>query len=58
VGQNVQQESPQELVSRDGHLTFLVSVRIILPSEGDLITVEADQAVIGDGDAVCVYRAK
>ena len=52
--QDVQQEPPQELVRREGHLALLVAVRVILPSESDLIVLKADQAVVGDGHAVRV----
>ena len=52
--QNVQQESPDELFGRDGHFTFLVAVRIIPPTECDLIPVERNESMIRDGHTMGV----
>ncbi len=53
-GQNMDQEAPQELVRRDRHHLLLAGLGVVLPSEGDLIVLEADEAMVGDGDAVGV----
>ena len=50
----MQQKTSQELFRGQGHLPLLISVRIILPAEGDLVVVESDQAVVGDGHAMGV----
>ena len=48
------QEAPQELGGRERHLSLLVAARVILPAEGDALTVESQQAMIADGDTVSV----
>ena len=50
----MQQEAPQELLRRQGHHSFVIPLRIVLPAEGDLIILEGDQATVGDGDAMSV----
>jgi len=45
----MQQETAQELFGGQGHLPLLISVGIVLPTEGDLIVLESEQAVVGDG---------
>ena len=52
--QNVQQESPDELLGREGHFAFLVAMSIVPPTECDLIAVEGNQSKIGDGHAMGV----
>lgn len=52
--ENVLAEAAQELDAGYGHLPLLVPVRVILPAERDLVTVEGQQAVIADGDAMGV----
>lgn len=54
IGQNMQRESPQELIRRQRHLALLVSMRIIFLAKADLPAVKADQAVVADSDAMCV----
>jgi len=44
----MQQETAQELFGGQGHLPLLISVGIVLPTEGDLIVLESEQAVVGD----------
>ena len=39
---------------RERHLRVLVAVGIVLPAEGDAFSIESQQAMIGDGDAVGV----
>ena len=48
------QEAPQELGGRECHLSLLVAARVILPAEGDALTVESQQAMIADGNTVGV----
>jgi hypothetical protein len=48
----VEQEAAQELVDREGHQTLLVLVGGVSPTKGDLVLLEGDEAVIGDGDAM------
>ena len=54
VRQGVQQEAPDELIGRKRHELGLAVMAIILPAEGDFGIGQADQAGVGDGDAVCV----
>src|SRR5229473_4867524 len=54
VRQGVQQEAPDELIGGKRHELGLAVMAIILPAEGDLGIGQADQAGVGDGDAVCV----
>ncbi len=51
-GEYVEQEPAQELLDGKGHQTLLVAVRGVSPAERDLVTLQSDQAVIGDGHAV------
>ena len=52
--QNVDEESAQELISRDGHDLLLAAVGIVLPAERDALVFESHQAMVGDGDAMSV----
>ena len=54
VRQGVQQEAADELVGVKRHELGLAVMAIILPAEGDLGVGQADQAGVGDGDAVRV----
>ena len=53
-GKNVQKEAPQELCSAQGHLALLATVGVVLPAEGDVLLVEGQQAMIGNGHAMSV----
>ena len=53
-GQDVDEETSQELIGCDGHDLPLAAGCVVLPAEGDAIAFEADQAMVGDGDAVRV----
>ena len=53
-GQHVQKEAAQELGRAQSHHALLVAVGVILPAEGDAFSVEGQQAMIGDGDAMGV----
>ncbi len=56
--QNVDQEAADELVDGERHelLSFATFSAIILPLEGDTVSVAADQSAVGDGNAVGVAR--
>ena len=51
-GEQVQQETAQELIAREGHDFLLIVVGGVTPAEGDLAVGQCDQAMVGDGDAV------
>ena len=53
-GQHMLAESAQELDRGESHDALLVTVRVVFPSEAYAATVEAEQALIADGDAVCI----
>jgi len=48
----VQKETAQELLGRQSHALFLISMSVILPEEGDLVVVKGQEAVIADGDTM------
>jgi hypothetical protein len=50
----VQKETTQELLGRQSHALFLISMSVILPAECDLVVVKGQEAVIADGDAMGV----
>ena len=52
LGQNVDQESAQELICRNGHDLLLAAVRIVFPAKRDSIILERNQSMVGDGDAM------
>jgi hypothetical protein len=52
--QHVDQEPSQELIGRNGHHLLLAAVGVVLPAEGDAILLAGNEAMVGDGDAVCV----
>jgi hypothetical protein len=54
AGQDVKQETAQELLRAERHDFLLISVGIILPAESNLIIRESDEAVVGDGHAMGV----
>jgi hypothetical protein len=47
-------ETAQKLRCFQGHLALLVAMRVVSPAEGDLLSIEGQQAVIADGDAMRV----
>src|SRR5437899_11723212 len=53
-GQHVQKEAAQELGGSQYHLTLLATVGVILPTKSDLLLLEGQQAMIGDGHAMGV----
>jgi len=50
----VQKETAQELLGRQSHALFLISMSVILPEEDDLVVVKGQEAMIADGDAMGV----
>lgn len=48
----MQEETSEELLARERHLSCLLAVGIVLPGEGDLIILEGEQAMVGNGDAM------
>ena len=54
LGRNVQEESPDELVCREGHSLLLIVVAVISPDEFHFATFDIDDPIVGDGHAVGV----
>jgi len=54
--ENVDQESSQKLISGDRHDLLLTAPRIVFPAKRDSIILESNEAVVGDGDAMCISR--
>ncbi len=48
------EEAAEEVLCGNSHDLLLATMGVVLPTEGDTILLEADQAMVGDGDAVCV----
>ena len=53
-GQHMLAEAAQELGSGESHDALLIAVSIVFPSKAHAVTIEAEQALIADGDAVSV----
>lgn len=54
VGEDVEEESPDELEGGQGHGSGVVSMFGVSVLEGDLISFETDDPAVGDGAAVGV----
>ena len=54
TGQDVEQETAQELLRIERHHSLLIPVGIILPAESNLVMLESHEAVVGDGYAMSV----
>ena len=54
VGNGVQEETTDKLMGIERHELADAACSVILPSKGDAIVVHADDAGIGDGDAMGV----
>ncbi len=54
VGQRMLQEATDELVGRERHDLGPAVLAIVLPGKADLTIVKADQAAVGDGNAMGV----
>jgi hypothetical protein len=52
--QHMLAESAQELGSVESHDALFIAVRIVSPSKTHTATIEAEQALVADGDAVSV----
>src|SRR5215213_8110023 len=52
VWQGVQQETPNELIGRQGHHLALAVMPVITPAEADLLACHVGQPAVRDGDAV------
>ena len=52
--QHVEEEAAQELGGLERHDALLAAVGIVLPAKADALSVEGQQAVIGNGDAMGV----
>ena len=50
----MQQETSQELLRGECHLSLFIAVGIVFPAKGNLVMLEGEQAVVGDGDAMGV----
>jgi len=53
-GQYMLAEAAQELACGERHDALLVAMCVVFPSEAYVVTIEAEQAPIADGDAVGV----
>ena len=53
---NMRQKTPQELMRTDRHLTLLVPVRVVFPTEGDVFPIERQEAMVADGNAMGIAR--
>ena len=51
-GQYMLAEAAEELACAECHDALLVAVGVLFPSEAYAVTVEAEQALVADGDAV------
>jgi hypothetical protein len=54
AGQDVQEETPQELFMRQRHEAALAVVGIVFPAEGHLSVGHVYDAMVRDCDAMCV----
>jgi hypothetical protein len=53
-GQHVEQKASQELLHGQGHEALLVAAGGVSPAEGDLVARQANEAMVGDSDAMGV----
>ena len=51
-GQHMLAKAAQELGGGESHDALLIAVSIVFPTEAHAVTIEAEQALIADGDAV------
>ncbi len=57
VGDDMEEEAADELVHVQGHDLDAISVGVVLPAEADDALLDAEEAVVGEGDAVCAFRS-
>ena len=50
--EHMHEEPSDELLGRNGHHTLNVSVSVVAPTERDVVAIEGEQSMIGDGDAM------
>ena len=50
----VQQKPAYEFFGGDGHRALHVSMSVIFPAKRNVVAVEGEESVIGDGDSMCV----
>ena len=53
-GKGVEEKAPQELLHRQGHQALLIGVGGVSPAKGNLVAMQRDEAMVGDGDAMGV----
>ena len=53
-GQDVKQKAAHELVRGNGHDSRLVAACIVPPTKRDVVTIEGNETVVGNGDTVSV----
>ncbi len=51
-GEYMQEKAAQELIGGNGHLPFLIAVYVILPAEGHVFAVKAQQPMVADCNAM------
>ena len=54
LGEQMQEESAQELIQGYGHQFLLIVVSRVPPAKADLAVGQRDQSMVGDGDAMGV----
>jgi hypothetical protein len=52
--ENVDQESSQKLICGNRHDLLLTAPCVVFPPKRDLIILESNEPVVGDGDAMCI----
>jgi hypothetical protein len=51
-GQDVEEESPNELHGVEGHRALLAAISVVLPREADFAFLEGDKSLVGDSHPV------
>jgi hypothetical protein len=54
LGEDVEEESPEEFHGIEGHGALLVALSVVLPGEADVAVLEGEEALVGDRDPVGV----
>jgi len=58
LGEQVKQETPQELIAREGHQFLLIVVGGVAPAKGNLAVRQCDQARGSSVSADCGRRSR
>src|SRR5271166_5349239 len=58
TGENMEEESPDELLGREGHDFLLIVIAVVPPVELDLPVLDIQQSMVGNRDPVEIGRAK